>query len=318
MFRLRRAGYPTPMRVLLTGWPSFLHGEATAGDVLSMGRVHRALQQAGLPVEVAWSPAFRPGSLHLDHADPDRYTHLVFVCGPAHGKQVRWLHARFDRCCRIAVGVTVIDPTDPSVTGFDRVLARDTVTPDGEAGPARLDLSATVRTGDVPVIGVVLAPEQPEYGLRRRHSPVHDRLTAWLAEQDCARIPVDTRLDPRDWRHTAKPDQLDALLRRLDVVVTTRLHGLVLPLRHAVPVLAVDPVAGRGKVSAQAGAWRWPALVSAEALLDGTAELSHWWRWCLSAQGREHAAERATAVSRHAEELVSGLLEMLAVRQYVG
>jgi hypothetical protein len=66
-----------PMRVLLTGWPSFLRGEATSGDVLSMDRVHRALQHAGLPVEVAWSPVFRPGSLHLADADPDRYTHLV-------------------------------------------------------------------------------------------------------------------------------------------------------------------------------------------------------------------------------------------------
>ncbi|HEV7831522.1 MAG TPA: polysaccharide pyruvyl transferase family protein [Pseudonocardiaceae bacterium] len=306
------------MRVLLTGWPSFLRGEATAGDVLSMDRVHRALQQAGLPVEVAWSPVLRSGSLHLDDADPDRYTHLVFACGPAHGEQVRWLHARFDRCCRIAVGVTVIDPADPSVTGFDRVMARDTVTPDGEAGRGLRDLSSTVRTGDVPVIGVILAPGQPEYGLRRRHSLVHERLTAWLAEQDCARIPIDTRLDPRDWRHAARPDQLDALLRRLDVVVTTRLHGLVLPLRYAVPVLAVDPVAGRGKVGAQAGAWDWPALVVAEALMHGTAELSRWWQWCLSAQGRAHAAVRAAAASRHEEELVSGLLQALAVRRYVG
>ncbi|MGH3940484.1 MAG: hypothetical protein ACRDTG_17970 [Pseudonocardiaceae bacterium] len=27
------------MRVLLTGWPSFLRGEATTGDVLSVDRV---------------------------------------------------------------------------------------------------------------------------------------------------------------------------------------------------------------------------------------------------------------------------------------
>lgn len=33
------------------------------------------------------------------------------------------------------------------------------------------------------------------------------------------------------------------MLRRLDVVVTTRLHGLVLALKNGVPALAVDPVA---------------------------------------------------------------------------
>ena len=51
-----------PGRVLLTGWPSFLHGEATAGDVLSMQRVRAALEGAGVACEVAWSPLFRPGA----------------------------------------------------------------------------------------------------------------------------------------------------------------------------------------------------------------------------------------------------------------
>ncbi|MFN2494288.1 MAG: polysaccharide pyruvyl transferase family protein [Pseudonocardiaceae bacterium] len=300
------------MRILLTGWPSFVCGEATAGDVLSMERVHRALGEAGLSVEVAWSPVFRPGALSLDDADPDRYTHLVFACGPAHGAQVRLLHSRFSRCRRIAVGVSVIDPTDPAVTGFDRVLARD-----GEVAPGRRDLSASAPTRTVPVIGVVLAPGQPEYGERRRHDTVHQRLATWLAEQDCVRIPIDTRLDPRNWRHAATPDQLDSLFGRLDAVLTTRLHGLVLALRLGVPVLAVDPVAGGGKVSAQADAWTWPALVTAEGLvsrtLNSSAALSHWWRWCLSTQGRALAAERAATASQgHHEELVSGLLQTLA------
>ena len=79
---------PEPVRVLLTGWPSFLHGEATAGDVLSMQRVHAALQAAGVACELAWSPVFRPGALTLDDAVPQRYTHVVFACGPVHGQQL--------------------------------------------------------------------------------------------------------------------------------------------------------------------------------------------------------------------------------------
>ena len=31
------------MRVLITGWPSFWHGEATAGDVAAMDRVAAGL-----------------------------------------------------------------------------------------------------------------------------------------------------------------------------------------------------------------------------------------------------------------------------------
>jgi hypothetical protein len=297
------------MLILLTGWPSFLHGEATAGDVLSMDRVQQALQTAGLPVEVAWSPVFRPSALHLADADPERYTHLVFVCGPAHGSQVRWLHSRFPHCRRVAVGVTVVDPADPAVTGFHQVLARDC----GAGTPSpqcRRDVSSAAPAGDGPVVGVVFAAAQPEYGKSGRHAEVHERLTDWLTGQDCTCLPVDTRLDRRDWQHATTPGQLDSLLARLDAVVTTRLHGMVLALRLGVPALAVDPVAGAGKVSAQACAWRWPALVSAEDALGGTTELDCWWDWCLSAQGRAAAAESA-AVAAADEELVSAMLHTL-------
>ncbi|PRX48605.1 polysaccharide pyruvyl transferase [Prauserella shujinwangii] len=277
------------MRVLVTGWPSFVHGEATAGDVLSMRRVGAALSGAGIAADAAWSPGFLPGELHLGDVDPGRYTHLVFACGPAHGEQVRWLHERFARCRRIAVGVSVIDPADPAATGFHRLLPRD-------GGPAaHPDLSLSAGTSPVPVTGVVLAPGQREYGARRRHERVHEALLRWAGGLDCARVPLDTRLDTTDWRHCATADQFTSLLRRLDVVLTTRLHGMVLALRAGVPALAVDPVAGGGKVTAQARALDWPAVLSAEEVTgpDAEAALGRWWTWCLSDGGRARAEGRA-------------------------
>src|SRR5690625_5166939 len=113
------------MRVLVAGWPSFLHGEATAGDVLSMRRVSAALDGAGIPADVAWSPALKPDALPLDEADPAHYSHVVFVCGPAQGEQVEWLHRRYAGCRRIAVGVSVLDPRGAAAAGFHRILARD-------------------------------------------------------------------------------------------------------------------------------------------------------------------------------------------------
>jgi polysaccharide pyruvyl transferase WcaK-like protein len=58
--------------------------------------------------------------------------------------------------------------------------------------------------------------------------------------------------------------------RPADVVVTTRLHGLVLALKQGVPVLAVDPVAGGARVATQAAAWGWPVLLprSGNPVLD--------------------------------------------------
>ncbi|MGQ0480237.1 MAG: polysaccharide pyruvyl transferase family protein [Pseudonocardia sp.] len=290
------------MRILVTGWASFWHGEATAGDVSSMRRVHESLVGAGMDSELAWSPGYLPDERGLDDADPARYSHLVFVCGPVHGAQVAQLHRRYPDCRRIAVGVSVIDPRDPAVTGFHRVLARDSI----ETSATRPDLSTAARTQDTPVIGVILAPGQPEYGGRGVHRVVHQGLADWLTGLDCARLALDTRLDTRDWRHCATPDQFSPVLARLDAVVSTRLHGLVFGLRAGVPVLAVDPVSGGGKVTAQARALGWPALVAAEEV--GSEFLDRWWRWCLSSEGRAHATRRGVPDARPLLEELLGEL----------
>jgi hypothetical protein len=275
------------MRVLVTSWASFLHGEATAGDVLGVRRVREALSTHGIPSDAAWSPRFQPGGLRLEDAEPANYTHLVFVCGPAHGRQVRELHERFAGCRRIAVGVSVLDRADPAVTGFHEVLPRD------DARSATPDLSLTTHTRRVPVVGVVFAPGQGEYGARGRHDRVHEAIGRWLCTLDCARLPLDTRLDPGQWWSCATADQFASLVARMDAVVTTRLHGLVLALRAGRPALAVDPIAGGGKVTAQARALDWPALVSAEEA-EIPEWLEHWWRWCLSEDGLAWAHGVAT------------------------
>ncbi|MEU6543236.1 polysaccharide pyruvyl transferase family protein [Streptomyces sp. NPDC046859] len=273
-------------RILLTGWFSFLHGEATAGDVLALERVQEALRGAGLDHDIAWSPGFRPEGPSLAEVRPEDYSHLVFVCGPLHGPQLEELHGRFAHCVRIAVGTSVVDAASPAVTGFHRVVARDA--PRTEPRP---DLSAGAPAlPSRPVVGVVLTHGQREYGARRRHARVAEEVTRWLAGRDCARLELETRLDVHDWRLCATPAQLEAVLSRLDLVVTDRLHGMVLALRAGVPALAVDPVEGGAKVTAQARACGWPALVPAEHL--DASVLDHWWTWCATS-GRGVAREIA-------------------------
>jgi hypothetical protein len=298
-------------RVLLTGWFSFLDGEATGGDVLAADAVRHALLRAAVPSDTAWSPAFRPHALHLDAADPGDYSHLVFVCGPVHSTPGRpdgpapllELHRRFARCHRIAVGVSVPDPADPAALGFDVLLPRDgtglaSVVPD-------LSLHAPAPAA-VPLIGVILTEGQQEYGTRRRHAQTARALDGWLGGLDATRIAFDTRLDTRDWRLPATPDQLQTLLGRLDAVVTTRLHGLVLALRAGVPALAVDPVHGGAKVTAQAAALGWPALLPAERAAPEA--LDHWLAWCLSPAGRGLAR---TAGRPPGRDPLAGLLDHL-------
>ena len=151
-------------RALVVGWPSFVDGVASAEDVLGMEAAREELQQAGLPCDMALSPVFRPEALRPEalrpeDAEPARYTHLVFTCGPLHGQQVADLHTRYAHCRRVAVGASVIDPDDPAAAGFHAILARD----GGDAEPQG-DLALNPRSTLLPVAGVILADTQPEYG----------------------------------------------------------------------------------------------------------------------------------------------------------
>ncbi|PYE17455.1 polysaccharide pyruvyl transferase [Williamsia limnetica] len=290
------------MKVLLVSWATFTHGEATAGDVLAVRRVENELTEQAIDFDTAWSPVFRPGELCLDDVAPEDYTHLVFICGPCHGEQVESLHHRFPDAVRIAVGVSVIDADDPAVTGFDRVIARD-----GD-GRERHDLATFAPLGRVPVVAVILAPGQGEYGDRRRHERTHAQILEALAERDVAVLPVDTRLDTRDATAPSTPEQLCSVLSRADAVVSTRLHGLVLGLRMGVPVLAIDPVDGGAKVSAQARIAHWPAALTAGEFESDRARFDELLTWCLGPRGRW--AARATTGYENADpttELVKEL-----------
>jgi hypothetical protein len=197
-----------------------------------------------------------------------------------------------------------VDPADPAAAGFDVILPRDAP---GLAG--QRDLAAGGRVRPVPVAGVVLVGHQPEYGPPGPGQSITADLTEWLGGLDAARVPLDTRLDGRDWRHPATPGQLESVIRRLDVVVTTRLHGLVLALKNGVPAVAVDPVPGGAKVTAQASAWRWPVITTAGKRLDH-ARLDEMWAWCLSPRATERAGAAPTGEPQ--SPLIRGLLSALA------
>ncbi|MER5550486.1 polysaccharide pyruvyl transferase family protein [Streptomyces sp. NPDC002793] len=256
--------------------------------------VSAALERLRISHDTAWSPRFAPGALTLATALPCDYSHLLFVCGPLHGKQIAALHHRYASCRRVAVGVSVIARDDPAVSGFHRVSQRDG--PDSEDLP---DLAtAAPATLPVPLVGVALTHGQGEYRERRLHGEVATTVLPWLAGKDCARIDADTRLGHGDWRRCETPDQYLSLLGRLDLMVTDRLHGLVLSLRAGVPVLAVDPVKGGAKVMAQARLLHWPAALAGETL--SVELLDRWWDWCRSPEGTAAARRRSVLLERAA------------------
>jgi polysaccharide pyruvyl transferase WcaK-like protein len=77
------------------------------------------------------------------------------------------------------------------------------------------------------------------------------------------------------------------LIARADVIVTTRLHGLVMALRNSVPALVIDPIAGGAKVRRQAEVVGWPVAFNADEI--NGAVIAHALDRCLSKEMRREA-----------------------------
>jgi polysaccharide pyruvyl transferase WcaK-like protein len=185
---------------------------------------------------------------------------------------------------------------------FTLLLERDS----GRA--IRADVSFLSKQPLVPVVGSVLVHPQREYGARALHAHAHDALHQLLARRDMAVVEIDTRLD-ENATGLATPAQVESLIARMNAIVTTRLHGMVLALKNGVPALVVDPVAGGAKIARQARALEWPAVFVADALDPN--DLARSLDWCLTADACDqarNAAERARIEVRQVrEQFVSAL-----------
>ncbi|MDK3258794.1 polysaccharide pyruvyl transferase family protein [Blastococcus capsensis] len=241
------------MRVLVAGWFSFDEVIATVGDELGADVVVGWLTELGIDHDVAWAPYLERG-VHWRDVEPADYTHLLFVTGPVGNlPPLGELITAFASAQRWAVNVSVVDDVVRSM--FDEVWERDA------PGVTRPDLAVQGPEPEAPVLAVAFAPVQGEYGDRSRADRVRGVIEEWLAARALPWFAVDT--DLFDKPHPRRPAQVEALLRRCDVVLSMRLHGLVLGLKNGRPVIACDPIDGGAKVTGQAHALDWPLLLAA-------------------------------------------------------
>jgi hypothetical protein len=282
------------MRALLIGFFT------TVGDLEVLQKVEDVLSARDVPYDVApYGPdvaAVLPGAVYRNEVDPSDYTHLLVVCGPFHRdfyREMRFDLDRFAHCTRIGVNLTMLrrlDEYDP----LDVMLGRDC---DRWALP---DLSFAVDVGTRPVAGICVVRNQFEYGERADHDRAGERLWELADRAGLATVEIDT-----DWPRInnvagmGSPAGFESVCERLDVVLTTRLHGMVLAHKRGVPVVALDAVHGGDKVTRQAQAIGWPEVfevgVTSDEELD--AALSR----CLAKDARERARARAeTACAFHA------------------
>lgn len=274
-------------RFLVAGWFSFEDVVATVGDLLARDVAAGWLHEAGVAHDVAGAPFLpadapdAPDACDWRTVEPARYTDVLFVCGPfGQRRLIGSLLERFAHCRLWGLGVSLLDTADRE--RFTVLLERDA----DDAPRARPDLSFAAPAPRVPVAGVALAPAQHEYGASR-HEEAAGALHRLARNGGLALVDVDTDLLAGAQEGLRRAEELESLIARTDVVLTSRLHGLVLALRAGVPAVVVDPVPGGAKVRRQAEAVGWPAVLTVDEADE--ERLAEALRWCLTGEARARA-----------------------------
>ena len=286
------------MKTLVMGWFSFPLYGATAGDLMAQDVVCAWLHDAGHEFDVALAAPFT-GGVDWQTVDPSAYTHLLFVCGPFGENDVtREFLDRFGHCKKVGVNLSMLDSID-QWNPFDLLLERDS------SRTSNPDISLLCDGLKPPVVGLLLVHKQQEYRKRGRHQQASDAMHRLIAANEMAVVDIDTRLDEnRCGLRTA--GEVEALIARMDVVLTTRLHGMVLAIKNGVPAVVVDAISGGAKVSSQAESINWPVRFSADTLTD--AELQRAFDYCLTQEAREKARECAAQSREKLHQLRSMFL----------
>jgi hypothetical protein len=272
------------MKVLVAGWFSFEEMGATAGDLMARDVACTWLEQAGHAYDIAVAAPFTEG-IDWQTVDPQAYSHVIFVCGPfGNGPPITDFLPRFAHCKLIGLDLSMLEPLEVW-NPFDLLLERDS------SRRAHPDLAFLAPPSQTPVVGLVLIHPQAEYGKRDIQETANGALQCLAASRPMARVTIDTRLD-RNYTGLRTAGEVEALIARMDVVLTTRLHGLVLAIKNGVPAVVIDPVAGGAKIQRQAQTIGWPIVFPGDAVSQES--LQEAFSYCLTEAARTAARECAT------------------------
>lgn len=289
-------------RALVTGWFSFEQMGASAGDLLARDLTCDWLRSIGWDFDVAHAPSFI-GGIDWRDANPDHYSQVIFVCGPfGNGPPLLKFLERFRRRPMIGLNLTMLQSLE-EWNPFQLLLERDS------SATQRADMGFGSQQPHVPVVGLILIDTQPEYKDDMMHV-ANEAIARLVASREMSIVRIDTRLDVnttglRTWR------EVESLIARMDAVISTRLHGLVLAIKNEVPVLAIDAVRGGAKIRRQAQAIGWPTCFTAEDLDD--AALARALDSCLQPAARALARECRTRALAQVEEARRWFIEHITV-----
>jgi hypothetical protein len=297
----RASALPAGRKVLLAGYFSFPDAHATAGDLLVRDEIAGWLAAAGVPCDIANAPPFT-GGVDWKKVAPGSYSHVVFACGPFHPSLRSWeVLERFPNATHVGVNLSMLAEVD-TWNPFDVLIERDS------DRVARPDIAFSTTRRKVPVVGVCL--REHAGGTRVTDAAVR-RLVQSTA---MSVVHIDTRLDSTtDGRNSTgqrSAIEVESLIARMDVVVTTRLHGLVLALKNHVPVVAIDPGSEGNKIMRQAESVGWPFSYTVDTATDEA--LRDAFAHCLTDAGRALAVTCAARGREAGEDIRRRLLAAVA------
>lgn len=265
------------MRILIMGWFSFSDGHATAGDLLAADVVTTWLRSENIACETAYAQNFG-GGIDWRTVDPSKYSAVVFVCGPFEcGRLEAEFFAKFSSRRIIGVDLSFAEPIG-DWNPFNTLLERDSP----ESGQPDLVFSAVAQR--VPRIGVCLVEDYDGGNTAEANAAINELLD----QVEGARVKICTRLDENTTGLRSK-SEIEAMLSGMDVVVTTRLHGLVLALKNGVPVVPIDPAPNGAKIVRQAQTIGWPFCFVADSV--SVSELRIAFEYCLSSDAKQKAKD---------------------------
>lgn len=269
------------MKTLVAGWFSFIQMGASAGDLLTRDLVCQLLAENENPYDIALAPPFE-GGIDWHFVNASNYERVIFVCGPfGNGPPVDEMLLRFSHCEWIGINLSMLQSLE-EWNPFELLLERDS------SRTVRPDLAFLTSAPPAMVVGKILIDSQPEYGDRDQHERVDQAIDKFLHSRNLAVLSIDTRLDQNASQCTSSA-QVEALIACVDVVITTRLHGLVLSLKNGIPAIAIDSVQGGAKLTRQAEAIGWRTILSVDGLSQERLEQA--FEYCFSEQARREAKE---------------------------
>lgn len=293
------------MKSLVAGWFSFDEVVATVGDLLARDVLCGWLERAGIDFEVANAPLVG-GGVDWRTVEPAMCERVIFVCGPFGRRPLlEQFVEHFQGRPLIGLNLSMLEG-ESAWDPFDLLFERD----GGDGRPIRPDLAFLAPSRPtLPITAVLLAQPQAEYG-----EGLHGAAAAAIARlpdlRPTALFHTDTDLIDADRIRGAA--EVVSLIGRADVVVTTRLHAMVLSLSQGIPAVAIDAIPGGAKVTRQAAALGWPAALRADELTEKA--LGEAWDFCRTETARVRArdcAERARGELGELEQAFLGRLVAL-------